>query len=89
MDEQATLENQQAIARQHAADGALRVARQRGIVARIIARGHPAKEAIELLDHLLASQRHFQNRCHQFERQLEALRLQQAIERRRRPLIAK
>jgi hypothetical protein len=83
MDEQASLENQLAIARQQAEEGALRCARQRGITARLIARGLPSKEAVELLHHLLASQRHFQTRCEHIERQLDAIRLQHAVERRK------
>ena len=89
MDEQASLENQLAIARQQAADGALRCARQRGIIARIIGRGHPSKEAIELLHQFLASQRHFQSRCDHVEQKLEAIRLQHAVERRKLRLLSK
>jgi hypothetical protein len=86
MDEQASLENQLAIARRQAEEGALRCARQRGITARLIARGLPSKEAVELLHHLLASQRHFQTRCDHIEQQLEAIRLQHAVERRKERL---
>jgi hypothetical protein len=89
MDEQASLENQLAIARQQAEEGALRCARQRGITARLIARGHPSKEAVDLLHELLASQRHFQTRCDQLEQQLEAIRLQHAIKRRKQRLLSK
>ena len=88
-DEQASLRHRLAIARQRAADGAVRVARQRGLVARLIARGHRDTEPLELLTQLLDAQSHFEEHCARLERRLAALGYERPIGRRHLHIVVK
>jgi hypothetical protein len=88
-DEHARLRHRLAIARQRVADGAERVARQRGLVARLIARGHRDGEPLELLTQMLVAQRHFEEHCARLERQLAALDNERPGPRRHLSIVAK
>lgn len=88
-DDRATLQHCLTLARQRASDAAVRVAPQRRLVARLLARGHPTREAMEMLQQLLIAQRHFDERCAAFERQVAAMERDGAMARRRLRMVSR